>query len=141
MPQIDSGGLHEATQVELLQKSPLHDRPHAPQLAPSARVSTHWPLQLESGGPQLQAPATQSSREPQAVPHAPQLRRAAVTSMHRPLQNDWPAGQVCEHAPAWHTAPAAQARPHAPQFASSVWSSAQRPEHVVWFAAHPTTPG
>ena len=100
VPQAVRGAVHAATHDEFWQKPPLHEAPQVSQLLPSELVSTHWPLQIVSGAPQLHAPATQSWSELQAVPHAPQLRRSAVTSMQRPLQNDWPLGHDCEQTPA-----------------------------------------
>jgi hypothetical protein len=64
---------------------------HAPQLALSVLVSTHWPAHAVSPGRHVAAhlPAEQTSLAEHVTPHPPQLPGSPTVGMHCPLQRDW----------------------------------------------------
>lgn len=117
--------------------------PHRPQLAGSALVLRHVPLQHSSEpaqvrpqAPQLAAVSVRVQAPPQQVSDAPQARALGpVPHKHcAPLQVV-PAGQLTVHAtaqePAVHARPVGQTMPHMPQFAALVCVSTQAvPQHV-----------
>ncbi len=97
--------------------------PHAPQLAGSFCVSTHWPPQSTPEHDEaMHAPAMQASPGGQSSPHAPQLSGSLWRSTH------WPPQSVPEHdeamqAPAMQASPGRQTAPQAPQLFGSLWRS------------------
>jgi hypothetical protein len=123
-----------------------HAAPHEPQLAPSARKSTHVPALSQYVRPNTlhwQCPAEQVSPLRQATSHPPQFLTSDCTSMHLPAEAQYFCpNEGHPHAPLVQPSVGAQAWPHVPQLATSAsrFTHAEAASHHVCPVGHPHIP-
>src|SRR5258706_1766920 len=112
-----------------------HGAPHAPQLAGSDDVSTHFPEQTTLPIAQ-QTPFVHTSFPAHAMPHPPQLFGSTRTSTQLAPHFDRPIGHDIAQTPNEQTSPAPHVFPHAPQFLASPNGSTHTPAQTVHPPGH-----